>query len=1088
MPSFSLTDSERAGTTSYTLYATTTFTGSVIVNQNSTYETHTMPFAEFGSIENQYETYQVSLEMSDFSTRSYVSEDFSDSASLIEDNYTLWANISQSLLETNFNITNFVFENCTIENNETVKLELTGNYIAEYTFTNDAAGSDPSGWTVSEDTNCHVDVISNKDGHSKVVEFYDNNGAGWAEMRDSFTTQSSGSIEFWIYYDKASTETYSATPYMYESGALKLYIFTEVGELKYFDSAHVKQVICSLSNNQWYHMKIDFDIAQGWEITVNGITYGSGYSYTFYNPPTSGLDEIYFSTRNPNYNYYMWIDAINYSWASGYFENRNYNNTYHSEGFYQSPVYDIGFPQYSDKQWYYETLKFYRVLATNTALTCEYRYSDDNQTWSSWSAGYTTNQTINENKSRYLQFRINLTSLGNYTYTPECGWVELDYKLCSYTIVDEYVDVGIIKSWADYSSMVSNVFVDVQAKCSDEELKIAVLGDANNKSITVINNTGSTTFYTGSQEFVVFELSDYGIAYIENITCTGSPGQYFSSIVLHQNWNFESVSTIGMHMGLVLNADNTFSCRFANTTTFSVFDTTAYFEEHNNPVGTIPFELMHQLHFNVSFTTGDMMNVATDGCNFFLEFVFRNGTFVYDMIYYWNYTKATPGTNKTGAYGGNIYFLFDMQENTEYNIIRNISADIYNVFGVTLDESFITNQDMWSCGITVPNLQLNYVSFYENRSSYDIAINGTYGSQVLSTTGYTNTLNFSSLSSNLTFNYICIYSITFSGQIGWNWPSFIFSYRQLNQSIIFINLSFTELPPWRDLYYPDNLEFYLLTALSTSDVDTFLTSDTDGLINSTLFTLYRGSTDISLNDAWNFIIIVNAKEDLPVGTPPPAAAQTTLSTFEIALWVFIAGICALSITVVYTQTTGISQKKVIHEKVFVKDAKMEKHLLKQIAENEKLREKLARERRRRASITKGLSNKIVNIKKEFEVQISSLREKFSKKEVQLRAQVQEKEKELNNMQKKIAKTKAQAIKAVQENAKRMNKGLQEGLQDLAINLKKLSIPITRMGDKIAQAGEQLKEGVSKIGDQGRNIEEKITNSTKKVIQKVKKSG
>ena len=252
--------------------------------------------------------------------------------------------------------------------------------------------------------------------------------------------------------------------------------------------------------------------------------------------------------------------------------------------------------------------------------------------------------------------------------------------------------------------------------------------------------------------------------------------------------------------------------------------------------------------------------------------------------------------------------------------------------------------------------------------------------------------------------------------------------------------------------------------------------------------MYRGSTDISLNDAWNFIIIVNAKEDLPVGTPPPAAAQTTLSTFEIALWVFIAGICALSITVVYTQTTGISQKKVIHEKVFVKDAKMEKHLLKQIAENEKLREKLARERRRRASITKGLSNKIVNIKKEFEVQISSLREKFSKKEVQLRAQVQEKEKELNNMQKKIAKTKAQAIKAVQENAKRMNKGLQEGLQDLAINLKKLSIPITRMGDKIAQAGEQLKEGVSKIGDQGRNIEEKITNSTKKVIQKVKKSG
>ena len=1055
-----------------------------------------MPFCEIDNKEFQFEAYSTSIEMSDFSTRSYVSEDFSDSASLIKDNYTLWANISQSLLETNFNLTNFVSENITIENNETVKLSLSGNYIAEYSFTNDANGADPAGWTTGEPAGSTVEVSGKVESHNKVVKIDGFSGSGDIYMNQEFSTYYTNSdIEFYIYIDSARTfqncklsillyDNYysSGDPWIIYNVGPNIFFMPD-GDIEYLSSSTSVWTDSGAdwSYDTWMHIRITFDTnTDRFSVFLNCSKIID--NALFANNQPHGIKRISFrygwvsSGRSGRF----YIDAIDYSWADGYYINRNYNNTYYASGYYQSPVYDIGFPQYSE--WYYETLKFYRVLATNTALTCEYRYSDDNQTWSSWSAGYTTNQTINENKSRYLQFRINLTSLGNYTYTPECGWVELDYKLCSYTIVDEYVDVGIIKSWADYSSMVSNVFVDVQAKCSDEELKIAVLGDANNKSITVINNTGSTTFYTGSQEFVVFELSDYGIAYIENITCTGSPGQYFSSIVLHQNWNFESVSTIGMHMGLVLNADNTFSCRFANTTTFSVFDTTAYFEEHNNPVGTIPFELMHQLHFNVSFTTGDMMNVATDGCNFFLEFVFRNGTFVYDMIYYWNYTKATPGTNKTGAYGGNIYFLFDMQENTEYNIIRNISADIYNVFGVTLDESFITNQDMWSCGITVPNLQLNYVSFYENRSSYDIAINGTYGSQVLSTTGYANTLNFSATSSNLAFNYACTYTITYSGEIDWSWPTFVFTYRQLSNPTTFINLSFQELPPWWRTYYPDNLKYYLVTELNHTDVDAFVTSETAGVILSSTFEKYIDTVTLPVNMTFNFLLIIEMKESPPAGTTPAVTKplhETVMQYFLIGIGILVGGLVAIK---VYPSLTGGGTKVIVADTKQLRKAEKEISKLETALDKERERRRkleqdkrdLMRKRRRDIAEAKTeFSKKLDEVRQSIVTQKDKIIEKKDSIIHNVTVKLKQKEKQISQIKKEVQ---AYPVRVAAELGKEYN-SLQKFFQTQVISPTETAL-------------KKAVEGVAKVPAKGRVIGEKVGNRieeiTKNLKNKVKK--
>ena len=71
--------------------------------------------------------------------------------------------------------------------------------------------------------------------------------------------------------------------------------------------------------NTWHHIRVDFNIALGWQIQLDDTWYGSGYSLPFEDSPTQldsfGISSIY-SGDHPNYG--AWLDAFDYTWHPDY--------------------------------------------------------------------------------------------------------------------------------------------------------------------------------------------------------------------------------------------------------------------------------------------------------------------------------------------------------------------------------------------------------------------------------------------------------------------------------------------------------------------------------------------------------------------------------------------------------------------------------------------------------------------------------------------------------------------------------------------------------------------------------------------------
>jgi len=348
---------------------------------------------------------------------------------------------NDSVFETNFNYTNhFESENCTIENNETLKLSLTGDYIAEYSFTDDTNGAHPANWSVT-DTGTKVEVQEDYKGHHKVLYCEDNSASYYWELWQDYSAQNHGTVEFWVLIED-STKYCRLLVLTADSGSPNYAVFLQIdgGNLETVDSSPwTETTVCAIENNAWYHIRVDFETsADGYlgipqykhRIYVNQVYKGEYNNYAEKVGVYRTVMSSYSYTNTPS----LYYDAIDYSWADGYFTNRNLNNTYYPEGYYISKSYDLGNADY----YYYQNLTFSRSLGPDTNFTLQYRTSANNETWSEWSSALTSNITINAYKDRYFQFRANLTSWGNYTYTPQLLWVSLTYK-CEwhYYIVNE---------------------------------------------------------------------------------------------------------------------------------------------------------------------------------------------------------------------------------------------------------------------------------------------------------------------------------------------------------------------------------------------------------------------------------------------------------------------------------------------------------------------------------------------------------------------------------------------------------------------------------------------------------------------------
>ncbi|MHA1426978.1 MAG: CUB domain-containing protein [Candidatus Helarchaeota archaeon] len=338
-----------------------------------------------------------------------------------------------SLEETHFNVTGFQGANVTISSNETVSLSLSGDYFANYSFTTDADGANPAGWVVTEPANTHCDVVQQKDVHHKVVEFWDNIDldapSGYVKMEQAIIPdRATGSMEFWLYGVEGITNENIMYINFLDGGAVAFTLCANWGGsgLDLLDNYMVDTIVPTgeFSDNVWHHIRIEWNCtAAKFKAWVNG-TYRGEHNFWNWNGTASAIDKTTFSTSGSytSGNFRCYVDAIDYSWATGYFPYRSINNTYFTKGYYLSPSYDLGV-----SNPYYRTLEFQRTLKPNTNLTLAYRTSPDNSSWSSWSVAYSSNISIQTFKNRYFQFRLNFTSTGNQTYSPSCDWVKLTW-------------------------------------------------------------------------------------------------------------------------------------------------------------------------------------------------------------------------------------------------------------------------------------------------------------------------------------------------------------------------------------------------------------------------------------------------------------------------------------------------------------------------------------------------------------------------------------------------------------------------------------------------------------------------------------
>ncbi len=192
------------------------------------------------------------------------------------------------------------------------------DYLGAYSYTQDADGALPIGWTENNDPGCTVSVISEVNSHKKVMQLYDGNITGRAISINQWGLNvTAGSAEW---YWRTSSPTSSNYYRFFDNDSWVIYFVNFWGDFQYWDGSY--HLITTSVHNQWYHIKVDW-ISTGWQVWIDGVLYGSGYSYTFASPMNDGLDRLEFHTIDIYTNFYNYYDAVDYSWAPGYYPNRN---------------------------------------------------------------------------------------------------------------------------------------------------------------------------------------------------------------------------------------------------------------------------------------------------------------------------------------------------------------------------------------------------------------------------------------------------------------------------------------------------------------------------------------------------------------------------------------------------------------------------------------------------------------------------------------------------------------------------------------------------------------------------------------------
>lgn len=191
-------------------------------------------------------------------------------------------------------------------------------YPATYNFKDEADGTEGDDLdfidAYDETGDPYIKVVALKDGHRKVLEFYNDNVSDNTDLQHIFTAQTSGTIEWWFQYDGGGERFYFQ--WWDPSDTLTINLALRANDLVYYDLGNNPVAIKTLAPNTWYHFRLDFDCGTDRiDLYIDGT---KEVDTGEFRNAVASIDTFYAWARNGDGANYEWIDAYAESWDTGY--------------------------------------------------------------------------------------------------------------------------------------------------------------------------------------------------------------------------------------------------------------------------------------------------------------------------------------------------------------------------------------------------------------------------------------------------------------------------------------------------------------------------------------------------------------------------------------------------------------------------------------------------------------------------------------------------------------------------------------------------------------------------------------------------
>ena len=192
------------------------------------------------------------------------------------------------------------------------------DYPAIFSFDDGKLGFDPLNFTCDDFGAGNIAVRENLDGHERIVELEDTNGADFVRLTQEFTDvdQESGYVEWWWRTDEA---TDSSQFYLDDAGAMLFLIAIQGDDFDYYDGGW-NEIESVVEDDTWYHMKVAFECGTDEFMGLDQYTYYVFINYTRYgafpfwnNRPN--VDMCGWQSDAADVGYSQFIDAVDYSWV-----------------------------------------------------------------------------------------------------------------------------------------------------------------------------------------------------------------------------------------------------------------------------------------------------------------------------------------------------------------------------------------------------------------------------------------------------------------------------------------------------------------------------------------------------------------------------------------------------------------------------------------------------------------------------------------------------------------------------------------------------------------------------------------------------